>query len=233
MVTYLDTHYSKNEFSETAYPQKLCDYFLNSYIKPHFNGAIEGKTMLDVGVGKGNHLLGFSRRGLHMYGLDKLPETNEVLQRYDVRYCDLEKDPFPFDTDSLDIVFSKSVMEHVANADNFLSEIKRVLKPGGLAVLSCPDWGTQGHMYWDDYTHVKPWTRKGLQNAMKMHGYKDVRALLWRQLPALWTNPSLEILADIIALAPVSWKWKDKEESQHNEWIRFSKEKMLLGLGTK
>lgn len=233
MATYLETHYSKNEFSESAYPQKLCDHFLDTYIRPHFDGNIEGLSMLDVGAGKGNHLVGFARRGLKMYGLDKLKETNEVLMQFDVRECDLEKDPFPFESESFDIVFSKSVMEHVENADNFLAETKRVLKPGGLALLSCPDWGTQCHMYWDDYTHVKPWTRKGLQNAMKIHGFENVRALLWRQLPALWKSPSLEIVANILALAPESWKWKDKEESQHNEWIRFSKEKMLLGLGTK
>ena len=233
MASYLETHYSRNEFSESAYPQKLCDYMLQKYIAPHFGNNVEGKTMLDVGVGKGNHLIGFARRGLKMYGLDKLRETNEVLQQFDVRECDLEKDPFPFDTDSLDIVFSKSVIEHVENADNFLLETRRVLKPGGLAVLMCPDWGTQGHMYWDDYTHVKPWTRKGLQNAMKIHGFKNVRAVLWRQLPLLWKHPSLELLADFLALAPESWKWKDKDESQHNEWIRFSKEKMLLSLGMK
>ncbi len=88
-------------------------------------------------------------------------------------------------------------------------------------------------MYYDDYTHVKPWTRKGLQNAMRIHGFKQIDSRLFRQLPALWKIPALETVADIIALCPNSWKWKNKEETEHREWIRFSKEKMVLATATK
>jgi SAM-dependent methyltransferase len=232
MATYLETHYFRNEYSETAYPQRLCDHIFNCYIRRHFSDAAE-RTLLDVGSGKGNHLVGFGRRGLHVFGLDKLKESVEVLAQFEIRQCEVEREPFPFDTDSFDIVFSKSVIEHVANSDNFFAETKRVLKPGGLAILMCPDWGTQCHMYYDDYTHVKPWTRKGLQNALKIHGFGKVESVLFRQLPLLWKYPWLELVADVIALAPESWKWKDREESQHREWIRFSKEKMVLATAVK
>ena len=232
MDSYLETHYTRDEFSETAYPQRLCDYIVSHYIQSHFSN-VNGKTILDVGCGKGNHLVAFARRGLSVFGLDKLQESNEALYQFDVRKCDLECAPFPFETDSFDIVFSKSVIEHIENADNFLKETKRVLKQDGLAILMCPDWKTQAHMYWDDYTHVKPWTRKGLQNALKIHGFKQIESNLFRQLPLLWKYPILEKLADVIALVPESWKWKDKEESDFREWIRFSKEKMILATAVK
>ena len=232
MSTYLETHYSKNEYSIDAYPQKLCDHIVETYIEPHV-GTVAGKTILDVGIGKGNHLVAFARRGLEAYGLDKLSETNEVLAQFDIRGCDIETDAFPFESDSMDIVFSKSVIEHVRNADNFISEMRRVLKPGGLLVLMCPDWATQAHMYWDDYTHVKPWTRKGLQNALVLHDFSQIHAILFRQLPLLWKYPMMEYVSDLIALLPEFTKWKDKEESVHREWIRFSKEKMLLATAVK
>ena len=232
MSSYLETHYSRNEYSETAYPQKLCDFIVGRYIEPH-GGRAEEKTILDVGSGKGNHLVGFARRGLTALGLDKRNECIETLNQFDIRECDLEKDPFPFNADSLDIVFSKSVIEHIENADNFFAETRRVLKPGGLVILMTPDWKTQAHMFWDDYTHVKPWTRKGLQNALRIHGFESVTCVLFRQLPLLWRYPFLEWVADAIALAPESWKWKDRDESAFREWIRFSKEKMLLATAVK
>ena len=232
MPSYLETHYTRDEFSETDYPQLLCDHIVSHYIESHYDDISE-KTILDVGCGKGNHLVAFARRGLNACGLDKLQESNEALDQFDIRECDLEKDPFPFENDSLDIVFSKSVIEHVANADNFLTETKRVLKPGGLVILMCPDWKTQAHMYWDDYTHEKPWTRKGLQNALKIYNFQKIESNLFRQLPLLWKYPVLERLSDLIALAPESWKWKDKDESEFREWIRFSKEKMLLATAVK
>lgn len=232
MANYIDTHYFRDEYSETAYPQRLCDYIVSHCIQPRV-GNVEQKTILDVGSGKGNHLVGFARRGLVALGLDKRKECIKALEAFDIRECDLERDPFPFETGSLDIVFSKSVIEHVANADNFLKETYRILKPGGLAVLLTPDWATQAHMFWDDYTHVKPWTRKGLQNALKIHNFDKVESVLFRQLPLLWKYPVLEWVADAIALAPESWKWKDRDESAFREWIRFSKEKMLLATAVK
>jgi SAM-dependent methyltransferase len=227
MSTYLETHYFRNEYSETAYPQKLCDYIALGCIAPKL-GEIRGKSLLDVGSGKGNHLVGFSRRGMVTSGLDKRKECLEALDQFDIRVCDLEKDPFPFSEGSFDCVFSKSVIEHVANTDNFFSEIFRVLRPGGLTVLLTPDWQTQAHIFWDDYTHVKPWTRKGLQNALNIHGFEKVESVLFRQLPLVWKHPFLERVCDLIAIAPESWKWKDREEKEFREWVRFSKEKMLL-----
>ncbi len=233
MSNYLETIYFREEYSEESYPQKLCDHLLDSIIKPHFEGNIEGKCFVDVGSGKGNHLVGFGRRGLKVFGIDKRSECIDVLKDFDIRDCDIEQDRFPFDDSSVDIVYSKSVLEHVSNADNFLSEIFRILKPGGLTVLMTPDWGTQYKIFWDDYTHVKAWTRKGLQNAIKMHGFDQVECSLFRQLPLVWKHPQMNILCDVISILPESFKWKDKAESEFREWIRFSKEKMLLARGMK
>lgn len=42
----------------------------------------------------------------------------------------------PFGDDSLDAVISNQVIEHLADTDRFVAEIRRVLRPGGLAVVS-------------------------------------------------------------------------------------------------
>src|SRR5215470_1614040 len=41
----------------------------------------------------------------------------------------------PFEDDSFDVVFSQTVLYHIPNPDKALSEIKRVLRRGGLAAL--------------------------------------------------------------------------------------------------
>ena len=232
MSNYLETIYFRDEYSEKAYPQKLCNYIVEKYLEKH-NNDIVGKHLLDIGSGKGNHLVGFNRKGIKCFGMDKRDECVEILDDFEIRECDIESEPFPFKENSFDFVFSKSVLEHVSNADNFLSETIRVLKPGGLAILMCPDWGTQYKIFWDDYTHVKAWTRKGLQDALVMHGFNDVNVSLFRQLPIIWKYPILRILCDITSVLPESFKWKDNEEKLFRTWIRFSKEKMLLATGTK
>ncbi|MDI6820376.1 MAG: class I SAM-dependent methyltransferase [Candidatus Hodarchaeaceae archaeon] len=43
---------------------------------------------------------------------------------------------FPHEDDSFDVVVSNQVLEHLWNTDGFFSEIRRILDPGGYAVIS-------------------------------------------------------------------------------------------------
>ena len=52
-----------------------------------------------------------------------------------VEGCDLNQ-RFPFSDRSLDVVTANQVIEHLYDTDGFVREIKRVLKPGGYAVIS-------------------------------------------------------------------------------------------------
>lgn len=45
----------------------------------------------------------------------------------------------PFEDSSFDVVISHHVIEHVSNTDQFVTEIYRVLKPGGYAGITTPN----------------------------------------------------------------------------------------------
>lgn len=53
----------------------------------------------------------------------------------DVLAGDLEG-TLPFADESIDLVVSNQVIEHLADTDSFLAEVHRVLRPGGVAVVS-------------------------------------------------------------------------------------------------
>lgn len=44
----------------------------------------------------------------------------------------------PFENDSFDAVLCSEVFEHVFNLDEVLKELNRVLKPGGIILITCP-----------------------------------------------------------------------------------------------
>jgi len=205
------------------YPAKLC-----KYIHQRFFAA--GGRMLDIGCSKGTHLKEFERLGLDTFGVDlrKDMDSDKVFA------CNLENDPLPFDDFKFDFVWSKSVVEHITNADNLLDEIYRVLKPRGVCVIMTPDWESQMSHFWDDYTHVKAWTVKSLPNALRMRGM-DARCEKFYQLPFVWKHPWLKIIPKVVSVCPQSWKWKDDSMSNGNDrkLIRFSKEQMLLAWGVK
>ena len=59
----------------------------------------------------------------------------------EVRVFNIEKDPFPFDDDSFDVVLCMEVLEHLAySPSHMLAESHRVLAPGGLFFLTVPNF---------------------------------------------------------------------------------------------
>ena len=234
MGNYLETIYFTEEYSEEMYPQKLCNYIAKNYFwKTEGNKKIYSGKLLDIGSGKGNHLVGFKRCNYEAEGLDKRKECVEILKEFTIKECNIERDKFPYEDNTFDWVFSKSVLEHVWNIDNFMTEALRILKPGGRAVLMTPAWESQYKFFWDDYTHVKAFTRKSLQNAMKINGFQNVKVSFFFQLPFIWEYPYLSFIPKLISLLPDSLKWKDDEQSHPRKLIRFSKEMMLLAIGEK
>lgn len=230
MTSYREIIYPSDEKNE--YPQRLADHLYERFIFPLKE---EGRKLriLDIGCCTGKALKMFNKNDdLELYGIDIRDEGTEG---FEFEVCDLEKESIPFEDNFFDVIYSKSVLEHVKNTDNFVNESYRVLKPAGIFIGMCPDWNSQYKNYWDDYTHVKPFTRKGLRDCLIINSFKNADCEYFYQLPFLWKYPQLEFVAKLIALLPDSWKWKDRDErnTKDRKLIRFSKEKMLLSFGSK
>lgn len=97
-----------------------------------------------------------------------------VYRGIDVDECDFDCDPLPVVDGQYDVVVSLAVIEHLANPGHFLAEISRVLGPGGTLILSTPNWGYCVKTFWNDPTHVKPYTRESLARAVQIAGFSDV-----------------------------------------------------------
>lgn len=123
-------------------------------------------------------------------------------------------DIFPFPDHSFDGVVCNQVLEHVFTPDSFLSEIGRILKPGGQLLLTVP-------FVWDE--HEQPWdyarySSFGLKSLLEKNGFEvatqektnaDVRVLF--QLvnaylyKTLWTRwPLLNLLVCTTVMASIN-----------------------------
>jgi len=79
-----------------------------------------------------------------------------------------ENEPIPLPNNSIDIVLSTQVLEHVKDVPFYLKEAYRVLKRDGIIIIS-----THGIWPYHPYPHdYNRWTRPGLINILQSNGYK-------------------------------------------------------------
>ena len=216
---YLDVRYSEQAKPFTGYPAQLTEYLTNQYL-PGYRAT----KLLDLGSGRGEFLHGFARQGFDAMGIDRsrpsVPKFSEP-----VVVGDYERTGLPFADGEFSVLFSKSVFEHIVDISSLLKECHRVLVPGGRMIALVPDWTAQWRHFYDDWTHVRPFTLNGLRECVECHGFQVREALRFRQLPLLWERPYLRPLADAAALLPTPFK--------KSKFVRFSKEWMLLVVADK
>lgn len=221
MPSYLNVVYDKKIRTQTKYPFQFCQYLSKGL------GMKKGDKVLDVGCGRGDFAKGFKDLGMEVFGIDREIGDSETLKGIEVKLADFENTPFPFDSDKFDFVFSKSVIEHLWEPENFIKESYRVLKPGGRIIIMTPDWQSQRCIFYDDYTHRHPYTKTGLEDLLKIYSFREVKAEIFYQLPVLWKHPWLKVFSKCLQLSgPV-------KKIHKNKFVRWSRELMILGTGIK
>lgn len=122
---------------------------------------LTGKSVSDLGCGDQYIRKAFEDRGASYRGVD-------------IDECNLETEIIPVEDESMDIAVCLALIEHLTDPGHFLAEIKRILKPGGLLWMSTPDIEACGAKFWNDPTHVHPYTRGSFRMLLRMNGFSDV-----------------------------------------------------------
>ena len=106
---------------------------------------VKGKIVLDAACGEGYGSYIISNFADTVFGIDISNEAIEYARAHynnsNLEYFCASINNIPLNDNSVDVVVSFETIEHV-NADlqkEFLAEIKRVLKPNGILVISTPD----------------------------------------------------------------------------------------------
>lgn len=135
------------------------------------------RSVLDIGCGIGYLVHCFNELGVEAYGVDvseyatgQSPESvRAALFNVD---CEFEK--LPFEAETVDMVTATELLEHLQNHNHLISEIKRILRPGGTVFITTPK------KHWDIFmriimggepTHVNVQSKSYWIRTFESHGF--------------------------------------------------------------
>jgi GT2 family glycosyltransferase/2-polyprenyl-3-methyl-5-hydroxy-6-metoxy-1,4-benzoquinol methylase/glycosyltransferase involved in cell wall biosynthesis len=104
---------------------------------------VQEKHVLDVACGEGYGSDMLARTAASVIGVDidekTITHAQKKYRRDNLCFKQGSCTKLPLSDNSIDIVVSFETIEHIAEHEKMLSEIKRILKPGGLLIISTPD----------------------------------------------------------------------------------------------
>ncbi len=144
-----DTDYSIEQF--TVFNDRQTSFYLHRTERAVFEAVqrLNGNgplRLLDVGCGLGMQAARLAISGWKAYGIDA---SDQMLRLGQFRFYQVHKrvrltrgvaEALPFRSGSFDVVMCQGAMDHFADRDAFVSEVARVLKPGGHFVVALANY---------------------------------------------------------------------------------------------
>lgn len=139
--------------------------------------------VLELGGGKGEFARTITQyNGVQYYTVEPNQKLAEILNEYGYVQVGFVP-PIEQPDESMDIVYSSNVLEHVLphHIPPFFTESVRVARKGGLIVTQTPNYLDMKEFFWDcDYTHATPFTIKRLTQMYADYGLEVEKVEIMR-----------------------------------------------------
>ena len=223
MSDYLEIEYSDKKRPLTDYPSKLARYLVQTF------NLKSNQSILEVGCGRCELLSHFGEMGFDTYGIDSAISAagyaKTAKASFELIEFKSEMSVDIFGGRKFDIIFTKSFIEHIADPITFFRWCNDLLVDGGKIITLTPDWESNYKIFYDDFTHIKPFTEASLNQVLEATGYEMINVFRFRQLPITWNSKTMEVLSKITAVFA--------SHRSKNKWLRWSRELMIASIGTK
>lgn len=162
-----------------------------------------GAKLLDLGCDDGEMTVQFADKvkTKNIYGIEVIKKRAELAQDkgIDVWIGDLNE-KWKIKSNSIDVLVANQIIEHISDIDHFISEIKRVLRRGGYAIVSTEN-GSSWHnifasiMGWQIFSSTNISSRKlGIGNPLALLKNKKLKYHTWTHKTIFYYQGLKEIM---------------------------------------
>jgi len=141
--------------------------------------------ILDIGCGKGENCFYLLKRypNSNVYGIDISSKNIKEAKKYfqEVAFKVSRAEDLPFRSSFFDKVYCYEVLEHVYDLKKTMDEIKRVLKPEGIFILSVPSEKSEKKLlnknpnYWKQIGHKRFFSKDKISKLVGNYGFKIIK----------------------------------------------------------
>ncbi len=121
---------------EVDHSRESAVHFFLDYAKANAH-PLSSKKICDLSAGRGYIARLFEKVGAEVHGYDLFPDQNRFLKT-SVQKIDLQQ-KFPIEDASMDVVICCETIEHLPNQYFLFQETSRILRPGGIFILTTPN----------------------------------------------------------------------------------------------
>lgn len=138
--------YARQKTMTGEVAEKWIEIFEKCFISRFHKNELKNVKILDYGCGDGRYFEYFKNyfNVDNIFGVEvsKIRVERAKQKGWEKIFCVALDEPLPFSEDSFDFINWIEVIEHIPyhKADFYLREIKRVLKPNGILILTTPNY---------------------------------------------------------------------------------------------
>lgn len=183
----------------------------------YFSKFGSARKILDVGCGTGDLGRYSPWPDIEIHGVDIDSGAVDQASAYERAIClDIAVSPLPYEDESFEAILARDVLEHLLDPSRALAEVRRVLKPAGILVVSVVM--AKPRRVWADYTHVRGFTRSSARLLLEDVGFTVEH--IWRMGPVPLSSRLgfVGLVPQILKLPGANQLWASSWELKARKW---------------
>ena len=144
---YISHTDSKKTLFDRVY-QSVRNYTLNKKVSLLNSFKTEEKSVLDIGAGTGDFLSACKKSEWKITGIEPSTEARSIALKKEVQ---LHKELLEVSNQRFDVITMWHVLEHVPNLTEYISQLRKLLKPNGVLIVAVPNYNSYDASYYKEF----------------------------------------------------------------------------------